>query len=433
MDEDENIRIQMDFLEVCSFGDLEQAKAMLKNGKIDRSFQHYGNGWTALHWATRRNHQEIIELLLQTGFDPKSRAKDGKTPLDLVTSKAAKEILMQFVNVEANQENAPVNYEVCCYEKLDSLHHTRFLLVRTSNANGKECFKRIAFPECGSIDVLKLTIERAMKKGKVLEVITLPDKVKIKTEEQIKDLADHQKVEIIFNSVVMNKETNCAQKLLPDEVKITSSKCDSTFEEKFANMINEHSNELTSYDRSTDNIISLNDTVNCSNVDDSFSIMKSSDSISKEQPKLSEVAVTSEYSLTAQSSSSITDIVIPCKILTKEMIKLEVVVSSQQNNDEIDSGKSVQMLKSETKENYKSAESDSEIGTEPIILPLLPQIDVNDRIFCCITESNYFAAIREEWDGVKSKDVPHKRKLQIALLIGCVVGFGGLTYMICKK
>ncbi|EJW88524.1 hypothetical protein WUBG_00563 [Wuchereria bancrofti] len=106
MAESENSRIQMDFLEVCSFGDLEQAKAMLENGKIDISFQHHGNGWTALHWAARRNHQEIVGLLLRAGFDPKSPAKNGKTPLDLVTSEAVKEILKQSINIKRNQKGS---------------------------------------------------------------------------------------------------------------------------------------------------------------------------------------------------------------------------------------------------------------------------------------------------------------------------------------
>lgn len=38
-----------------------------------------------------------------------------------------------------------------------------------------------------------------------MEVITLPNKVKIETEEQIRDLTNHQKVEVLFNSAVMNE------------------------------------------------------------------------------------------------------------------------------------------------------------------------------------------------------------------------------------
>lgn len=74
-----------------------------------------------------------------------------------------------------------------------------------SVVDGRECFKRIALRGCDSIDVLKLTIERAMEKGKVLEVMALPDKVKIQVDEQIRDLTDCQKVEVVFSSDVMNQ------------------------------------------------------------------------------------------------------------------------------------------------------------------------------------------------------------------------------------
>lgn len=41
--------------------------------------------------------------------------------------------------------------------------------------------------------------------------------------------------------------------------------------------------------------------------------------------------------------------------------------------------------------------------------------------------------LQEEWDEVIVKDISYKRTLQIALLVGCIVGFGGLTYMLYKK
>ncbi|KAK6108628.1 Ankyrin repeats (3 copies) family protein [Brugia pahangi] len=403
MNESENSRIQMDFLEVCSFGDLEQAKAMLENGKIDRSFQHHGNGWTALHWAARRNHQEIVGLLLRAGFDPESPAKDGKTPLDLVTSEAVKEIFKQSVNIKTNQKDFSI-------------------------ADGKECFKRVALPGCVSINALKLTIERAMKQGEVLEVITLPDKVKIKTEEQIRDLTNHQKVEVLFNSTVMNEEKNCVQKLSPHEDKVVHLEC----APKFVGVINKYLNESAAYGRSVDNIISLSDTGNSNDVDNSFSGMKGSDSISNEQMmnmKISEVAVTSECFLTNHSFSSNTNIMIPPKILVEEM----QMISSRQSDDEIDLDKSVQISKSETKNDCKLAESGSEIGTESSVLSLSPEVDVNNSTVCYITESNCFAAVQEEWDKIIVQDFSRKRTLQITLVMGCIVGFGGLTYILYKK
>ncbi|OZC07937.1 ankyrin repeat protein [Onchocerca flexuosa] len=453
--------IQMDFLEVCSFGDLEKAKAMLKNGKVDKNFQHHGNGWTALHWAARRNHQEIVELLLRAGFDPKLPAKDGKTPLDLVTSEAVKEILIQSENINANQEDThslPIKHEIYSNGKLDSLNHTRFLLVRTNSrallnidpfqisfsiGNTNESFKRVVLHGCCSVDVLKLTIERAMKKGRVLDVITLPDKVKIKTEQQIRDLASHQKVEVVFSPAEMNEEMSCAQKLSSDEDKITRSEHEpmlEKLEKEFVGLNTKYLNESTSCERSVDDVVSLSEisnSVDDSNVDvdDSFNRLNGSGSVPKEHlmhTEISEVAVTSECALTAQSSNSSADIIFPSKILAEEMIKMQIV-SLQQNNNEINTDKSVLMPESERKQDYKSAESETMIGTESVKLALSSEIDVNGSAVSYIAKSDFFGTIQEEWARIIVKDVSHKRTLQIALLIGCVVGFGGLTYMLYKK
>ncbi|VDK64041.1 unnamed protein product [Onchocerca ochengi] len=452
----------MDFLEVCSFGDLEQAKAMLKSGKVDKNFQHHGNGWyvlingkydrTALHWAARRNHQAIVELLLRAGFDPKSPAKDGKTPLDLVTSEAVKEILMQFENINTNQEGAflvlnthsiPIKHEIYSGRKLDSLNHTRFLLVRTSgfsSGNTEESFKRVDLYGCCSIDVLKLTIEKVMKKGKVLDVITLPDKVKIKTEQQIRDLASHQKVEVVFSPAEMNEEISCAQKLSSDEDKITRSKHEPMLERKFVNVINEHLNESASCGRFFDDIVSLSDISNSiddSNVDvdDSFNILHGSDSVPKEHlmyMEMSEVAVTSECVLTAHSSNSRADIIFPSKILAEKMIKMQII-SLQQNNNEINADKSALMPELERKQDYKSAETETVIGMESVISALSSEIDVNGNAVSYIAKSNFFGTVQKEWARIIIKDISHKRTFQTALFIGCVVGFGGLTYMLYKK
>lgn len=80
----------------------------------------------------------------------------------------------------------------------------------------------------------------------------------------------------ILNYLKKIQETSCSEKLSPDEDKITHSKYAPTLEKKFVSVINEYLNEPESYGESIDNIISLNDTSNCTNVDDSFSRMKGS-------------------------------------------------------------------------------------------------------------------------------------------------------------
>ena len=41
----------------------------------------FQNGWTALHWATDRNHQEVIKLLLSSGIDATLKGRVCNTTL----------------------------------------------------------------------------------------------------------------------------------------------------------------------------------------------------------------------------------------------------------------------------------------------------------------------------------------------------------------
>ncbi|VDN00314.1 unnamed protein product [Thelazia callipaeda] len=133
-------------------------------------------------------------------------------------------IRVLFLNTQAlNVCIYPIasKHEVYSYGQRESLNRTRFLLVRTIASDGKENFKRVTFPGFGSVDTLKLIIEKAMKKGKVLEVITIPDKLKIETNEQIRNMANHQKVEVVFDS---SAATNYSRKFSLDEAEIARSK-----------------------------------------------------------------------------------------------------------------------------------------------------------------------------------------------------------------
>ncbi|VDK29683.1 unnamed protein product [Anisakis simplex] len=51
---------------------------------------------TGLHWAARRGHVNIVNLLLQAGFDPDLKAKDGKTAMDVALDQSVKELIQQF-------------------------------------------------------------------------------------------------------------------------------------------------------------------------------------------------------------------------------------------------------------------------------------------------------------------------------------------------
>uniref|UniRef100_A0A9J2Q343 ANK_REP_REGION domain-containing protein n=1 Tax=Ascaris lumbricoides TaxID=6252 RepID=A0A9J2Q343_ASCLU len=207
---DSYLQHQMDFLEACSAGNMERTTSLLDSGLVDIEFRHRVNGWTGLHWAARRGHTDIVDLLLRAGFDPKAKSKQGKTPIDVAIEPSVKAILEEYsqspsdASMEMNSASSgsPITptrkQELYSYGRRDSLDRTRFLLVRTNFADGKEAFRRITLPGGGTVEHLKLTVERSMKMGRVAQVILLPDHIPIETQEQIRDLADCQKVEVVF-------------------------------------------------------------------------------------------------------------------------------------------------------------------------------------------------------------------------------------------
>ena len=54
--------------EASCFGDLDSLVLLLQQG-ADVNAQHKINGWTALHWAAKRNNMRIVETLLTNGAD----------------------------------------------------------------------------------------------------------------------------------------------------------------------------------------------------------------------------------------------------------------------------------------------------------------------------------------------------------------------------
>uniref|UniRef100_A0A915BBF2 ANK_REP_REGION domain-containing protein n=1 Tax=Parascaris univalens TaxID=6257 RepID=A0A915BBF2_PARUN len=263
---------QMDFLEACSAGNMERTTSMLESGLVDIEFRHRVNGWTGLHWAARRGHTDIVDLLLRAGFDPKAKSKQGKTPVDVAIEPSVKAILEEYsqspsdesMEMNSASSGSPVKeknnndmehgdmrpssdetdakemlsnkeartnsvdfaaayspgspmtptrkQELYSYGRRDSLDRTRFLLVRTNFADGKEAYRRITLPGGGTVEHLKLTVERSMRMGRVAQVILLPDRIPIETQEQIRNLADSQKVEVVFEPNDDIKDTKANRK-----------------------------------------------------------------------------------------------------------------------------------------------------------------------------------------------------------------------------
>lgn len=110
-----------------------------------------------------------------------------------------------------DSRTTPAKAELYSYGRRDSVNRTRFLLVRTSSNQGKESFKRITLPGGGTVDFLKFTVEKAMRRGKVAKVLLLPSQIPIERNEQLFELQDSQKVEVVFETNHKHQE-RCSPK-----------------------------------------------------------------------------------------------------------------------------------------------------------------------------------------------------------------------------
>ncbi|XP_071444743.1 ankyrin repeat domain-containing protein 40-like [Hetaerina americana] len=78
--------------QASSLGDEQSVRILLATG-ININAQHPVNGWTALHWASKRAHANIISLLLKHGADKRSVSKKGETPLSVCSSAESRKVL----------------------------------------------------------------------------------------------------------------------------------------------------------------------------------------------------------------------------------------------------------------------------------------------------------------------------------------------------
>ena len=69
--------------------------------------QHDINGWTALHWAAKRNHLNIVNKLLNHGADKSIKTNKGEVPASLTQENVIKVLLSASVNTAP----APVKEE----------------------------------------------------------------------------------------------------------------------------------------------------------------------------------------------------------------------------------------------------------------------------------------------------------------------------------
>jgi len=78
--------------EAACFGDIDGVKELLSRG-VNVNAQHDINGWTALHWAAKRNHLNIVNLLCNHGADKNIPTNKGEVAAQLTGEGVIKVLL----------------------------------------------------------------------------------------------------------------------------------------------------------------------------------------------------------------------------------------------------------------------------------------------------------------------------------------------------
>lgn len=78
--------------EAACFGDIDGVKELLARN-VNVNAQHDINGWTALHWAAKRNHLNIVNLLCNHGADKNIPTNKGEVAAQLTGEGVIKVLL----------------------------------------------------------------------------------------------------------------------------------------------------------------------------------------------------------------------------------------------------------------------------------------------------------------------------------------------------
>jgi len=87
-----NPELEEKLREAACFGDIDGVKELMGKG-VNVNSQHDINGWTALHWAAKRNHLNIVNLLCNHGADKNITTNKGETAATLTTEGVIKVLL----------------------------------------------------------------------------------------------------------------------------------------------------------------------------------------------------------------------------------------------------------------------------------------------------------------------------------------------------
>ncbi|XP_060071781.1 ankyrin repeat domain-containing protein 40-like [Ylistrum balloti] len=105
---DASIEFEEKLRECACTGDIESIRKLLEIQNTDVNAQNRMNGWTALHWASKRNQRTVVAYLLTKGANPNLPNKEGEYPANLSSDADIREMLGAGDTAEVKQSKLPI-------------------------------------------------------------------------------------------------------------------------------------------------------------------------------------------------------------------------------------------------------------------------------------------------------------------------------------
>ncbi|KAL3876297.1 hypothetical protein ACJMK2_034161 [Sinanodonta woodiana] len=83
---DETLEMEERLRESACIGDLDNVKRFVESNGVNVNSKNSINGWTALHWAAKRNHVAVVRYLLSCGADKNIKNKENDIPGQLTSN-----------------------------------------------------------------------------------------------------------------------------------------------------------------------------------------------------------------------------------------------------------------------------------------------------------------------------------------------------------
>ena len=113
--------------EVSCIGDTDAVCNLLQNG-ADVNSQNKMNGWTCLHWAAKRGHISLINLLLNSNANPNIQNFNGENAVDVSCSEQVKLLFDKKRNNDiANEDNKEHIFKPIVIEKEKNNNEEKFV------------------------------------------------------------------------------------------------------------------------------------------------------------------------------------------------------------------------------------------------------------------------------------------------------------------